>query len=234
MRSAFTWIGAAALAALVAGCATPSKHEAMLATPAGEVHKSRESVSVQVAGGKETSAAGTSQISDAAFAAALRESIQKSGLFAKVVEGSDSRYRLEAFIGQLSQPLFGFDMTVTMEVSYTLTEPSAQKKVWQQSVSSVHTATMGDAFAGVTRLRLANEGAARRNIEQAIEAMSKARVRVVSRLRPLRQAFAVSCGRQVRRIEKTHAQPKLQSVPTRSDGVRHASLARRPRLPSTT
>ena len=45
--------------------------------------------------------------------------------------------------------------------------------MWAQSIKSAHTATAGDSLVGVTRLRLANEGAARKNIEAAIAAMGK-------------------------------------------------------------
>lgn len=39
-------------------------------------------------------------------------------------------------------------------------------------ITSSFTGTMSDAFAGVTRLRLATEGAARNNIRDAIAQMS--------------------------------------------------------------
>jgi len=63
-------------------------------------------------------------------------------------------------------------MTVKMEVSYTLTDTKSGKTVWSKNVASEHTAKMGDAFAGVTRLRLANEGAAKANIQEAITEIS--------------------------------------------------------------
>ena len=43
----------------------------------------------------------------------------------------------------------------------------------RESIKSSHTATMGDAFIGVTRLRLAVEGAVRENIRQGILEISK-------------------------------------------------------------
>lgn len=64
-----------------------------------------------MSGGKETSSMGASQISSEAFAKALAESIEKSGLFAKV-STAGARYRLTAFIGKVDQPMFGFSMTV--------------------------------------------------------------------------------------------------------------------------
>lgn len=162
-----------ALAALLTACAAPSQPGAMVAAPAGKMHRSSEAIAVAVAGGKPTSAVRKSQIADEDFAKALRESIEKSGLFAKVSNDPNTHYRLDAFIGQLSQPFAGFDMTVTMEVSYTLTDAQLHQRIWQKNVLTSHTATVGDALMGVQRLRVANEGAARKNIEEALQEMSK-------------------------------------------------------------
>ena len=102
---------------------------------------------------------------------ALTDSITKSGLFAKV-SPSGARYKLAAFIGKVDQPMLGFSVTVRMEVSYSLTDTQSSKSVWSKSISSEYTARTSEAFAGVKRLRLANEGAARENIQQAIAAMA--------------------------------------------------------------
>jgi hypothetical protein len=160
-----------AATALTAGCATASRPEEMVATPASVVHRNSDSVSVAVSGGKETNPMWTSQISNDAFAQALRDSIRKSGLFGSVTDGGAS-YRLNAFLGKVDQPLFGFSMTVKMEVTYTLVDTRSGRTVWQKDVASEYTAHPSDAFAAVKRLRLANEGAARANIQQAIAQMS--------------------------------------------------------------
>ena len=173
MRAPLRLTGALLAAAVITGCAAPSQPGAMIAAPAGEIHHSRESVSVQVSGGKETSSVRTSQISDKDFAQALRESIEKAGLFAQTAEAPRGTYRLEAYIGELTQPFIGFDMTVTMEVTYTLTDTRSQQVVLKKPISATHTATTGDSVIGVKRLQLANEAAARKNIEQAITEMSK-------------------------------------------------------------
>ena len=112
-----------------------------------------------------------SQISDDAFAKALRDSISKSGLF-KAVADTGGRYKLSAFIGKVDQPMMGFSMTVKMEVSYTLVDTASGKTVWAKNIASEHTAKPSEAFAGVTRLRLANEGAAKDNIKQALTELS--------------------------------------------------------------
>ena len=115
---------------------------------------------------------GASQISNDSFAAAIKSSIEKSGLFAGATSETGSPYTLAAFIGKVDQPTFGFSMTVTMEVNYTLTKVDTGEAVWTKDISSTHTAKAGEAFAGVERLRLANEGAARESIRQMIDAVS--------------------------------------------------------------
>ena len=158
-------------ASVLSGCATASKPDAMVAKPVAVTHASSSDVSVTVAGGQDTSKMGASQISDDAFAQALRDSITQSGLF-KAVAVTGGRYKLSAFIGKVDQPMMGFSMTVKMEVSYTLVDTTSGKAVWSKNIASEHTAKASEAFAGVTRLRLANEGAAKDNIEQALTEMS--------------------------------------------------------------
>lgn len=153
--------------AIVSGCAQPSKPDAMVVHVVGPVQKVDADISVAVSGGKETSKMGASQISDEAFATALRGSIEEAGLFRNVsTEGA--RYHLTGFIGKVDQPMMGFSLTVKMEVSYTLKDTQSGTAVWTKDIESEYTAKASAAFAGVERLRLANEGAARENIRQAV------------------------------------------------------------------
>jgi len=107
---------------------------------------------------------------------ALRQSIEQSGLFAQALKEGSAEYLLQAFIAQINQPFFGSSMTVSMEVNYHLTRTELKQVVWQKAVSSTYTAPFGEAFVAATRLQLANEGAARKNIEQAIQEMSQLRL----------------------------------------------------------
>jgi hypothetical protein len=153
--------------AILSGCAQASKPDAMVVHVVAPVHRAEADVSVAVSGGKETSKMGASQISDDAFATALKGSIEDAGLFRKV-SAEGARYRLTGFIGKVDQPMMGFSMTVKMEVSYTLKDMQAGTTVWTKDIESEYTAKASAAFAGVERLRLANEGAARENIRQAV------------------------------------------------------------------
>jgi len=60
-----------------------------------------------------------------------------------------------------------------MEAAWSLSEQKTKKVVMRDSIESSHTATMGQAFVGVTRLRLAVEGAVRENIRQGLMGISR-------------------------------------------------------------
>jgi hypothetical protein len=162
----------AGLSLWFAGCASPTQPSAMVATPTGPVTRHAQSLGIAVAGGAATSAAGASKISNEDFAEALRQSIAQSGLFATLTAPEQADYRLDVQIVRLVQPLIGFSMTVTIETDWTLTRRSDRQVAWQKAITSVYTARAGEAFAGVTRLRMATEGAARTNIQDAISRMS--------------------------------------------------------------
>ena len=63
-------------------------------------------------------------------------------------------------------------MTVTLEITWSLTRVKDDEVVWRKAIVSSLTAKAGEAFAGVTRLRLANEGAARKNMAAGIAAIA--------------------------------------------------------------
>jgi len=166
-------IGASAIF-IQSGCSTPAKPESMtVASPLGITKQHADPISVHVSGGKDTNPAWTSQISDADFTTAIESSIRQSGLFSGVVGRDGGTFHLEVMLVRVAQPIAGFSMTVTVEVNWTLSRSSDKSVVWQKAVISNHTATTGDAFAGVTRLRMATEGAARKNIEQALQQISQ-------------------------------------------------------------
>ncbi len=153
-----------AAAATLASCAAPTSSSEMAATSIQVSGKTSEKVTVFVSGGEP----GPLKISDESFAEALRTSIQSSRVFGGISD--QGPYRLEAFIGTLSQPMMGLSMTVDMKVSYTLRKGGST--VWQRTIDSSHTSTPGEAFVGVKRLRMATEGAARENLRQALQALS--------------------------------------------------------------
>jgi hypothetical protein len=174
-QSMFRSLSVVALCAavtVIAGCATASKPEAMVpTTPVAGIHHA-QTTSVVVAGGSETSAMGKSQISNEAFQQAIVQSIESSKTFSSVVKGAGGDYQLAVTVVSMDQPSFGLSFTVKMEAAWSLKKADGTV-VMQESIKSEGTAGVGDAFAAVERLRLANEGAARANIAAALEKIGK-------------------------------------------------------------
>ena len=125
----------------------------------------------RVSGGNETNPAWTSEISSEAFLGAVKESLAEQGLLSE-----DGKYQLEVKMININQPLFGIDMTVTTHVQYSLTDTKSNSIIMDELIVAPHTATMGDAFVGVKRLRLANEGAGKKNIELFLKKLSTLKI----------------------------------------------------------
>lgn len=163
-----------AVAALLAGCAaSPAKHEGMIPATFETVGKHSKTVSVSVQGGRESKLSDPNQISDEAFTQALVDSITKSHIFPSVVQGKGADYLLTVTLFNMEQPVFGLSFTVKMEAGWTLQRADNGTVVWQESIKSEHTATFGDAVVGLTRRRLATEGAVRDNIAKGLAKMSQ-------------------------------------------------------------
>jgi hypothetical protein len=156
----------------LAGCASPPTREAMsVSTPVARSYP--YSVSVQTRGGAETSAMAGSNLSDDDLKGALEKSIVDTKLFRAVVQGKDGDYELAVAVTQMSRPVFGLSFTVELETAWSLTKMADKKVLMRKVVKSSQTASVGDAFVGVTRLRIAVEGAVRKNIEQGLQAIAE-------------------------------------------------------------
>ena len=162
-----------AMALVLGGCATPADNRAMaVSAPAQPGKQHPFSVGVATAGGAETSSLGSTNIGNPDLKAAIEKSIVDNRLFREVVQAPGGQYQLSVTIVQMSKPVFGFDFTVSMEAGWSLVRVRDNQVVLRRAITSSHTATMGDAFAGVKRLQLAVEGAARSNIQQGLAAIA--------------------------------------------------------------
>jgi hypothetical protein len=166
--SAFLLFGAVCVTVLT-GCATPASREAMQPKAVTSARTHPYSVAVKTAGGSETAATGIPNVSDAEFKAAIEKAIVDSGLFGSVVDDAGSDYELTVTIAQMKKPFFGASFTVSMEAGWLLQETSDKSIVMRQAVQSSFTATMADSLIGVSRLRIAVEGAARENIAAGLK-----------------------------------------------------------------
>lgn len=161
------------LTTLLTGCASPATREGMIPGDLIAAKKHSQTVSVAVTGGQETNPLWKSQISDTSFAEALSDAITRSKVFSAVVQGKGGNYQLDVVLVSMTQPSFGASFTVSMEAGWSLRRTDSGAVVWQASVKSQHTAKVGDAFVGTERLRLATEGAAKNNIKQGLEMVSR-------------------------------------------------------------
>lgn len=148
------------------GCATAAKPEAMVVKPQ-DAQKPfpqafQHTMCVRtVSGGEKTNPLWASKVDNDGFRAALANSLSGAGLTA----ASDKcPFPIDANLLGLSQPALGFDMTVTSHVNYKVYDAAGQP-VLLETIDTPFTATVGDAFAGVERLRLANEGSIRMSIQ---------------------------------------------------------------------
>ena len=74
------------------------------------------------------------------------------------------------------QPMFGLNFEVTTHVRYILTDRESGNVVLNETVVAPYTATVGDAFVAIKRLRLANEGSGRKNIEGLLDLLASLRI----------------------------------------------------------
>lgn len=165
----FVTIAACTSLLAVAACASPSRPEFMtvpatagLTAAPGDVGY-HSVTTINVAGGHETNPLWTAQVSDADFKAALEASLTAAGYMGS--EGAP--LTVTATMVDLKQPLAGFDMSVTSQVQYRVTRNG--QVIFADTVSATGTATMGQAFAAVERLRLANEKSVQENIKEFLK-----------------------------------------------------------------
>ena len=160
----------AMIAALaLASCASAAQVSAMVAVPSSQLDANsqlRSAVSLgDILGGQGTRGLRASEVSSVAFEEALGQSLAAQEILAQ----DEARYRLDAQIEGIVHPLFGYTMTVTTMVHYTLTEIATSNVVFQQEISESDTAALAVAFSGEDRLRIALEGSIKANITSFIE-----------------------------------------------------------------
>jgi len=104
----------------------------------------------------------------------IAEGLKNSQLCSAVASEAQTNldYTLTAKIK--GQPGSGI-VTVTVEflVDYELKRNSTGETVFSQRITGKQSVSTGEAFVGVTRARLAVEGAARDNVKQLLENLSK-------------------------------------------------------------
>lgn len=160
------------LSAWLLGCASPAVKEAFVVQQVSMENRHPHSVSVITGGGGDREDSSYSEITNQDLADAIKESIGNTGLFSSVVQGDGADYKLSVTLVNMSKPMFGVDFKIDMEMAWSLVNAKTGEVAMRESITSSHTATMGDAFVGVTRFRLAVEGATKDNISQGMKKIS--------------------------------------------------------------
>lgn len=159
----------------LAACASPARPEAMAVAVAASQsaqpgQRGYHQITVtSVGGGQDTNPLWMSNVSGADFQTALEESLRRANYLA---DGTGP-LRLAVILEEVRQPMAGFDMTVTSRARYRLTDASGTV-LFEESISASGTGTMGEAFAGVERLRIANEKSIQANLDAFLTRLTAA------------------------------------------------------------
>jgi hypothetical protein len=160
------------LLAGLGACASPASYTSMIPELAsadlgpGPAPSYRGAITVApVSIGNDTSAPWRSQIGSAEF----QEALVRTLMLANLANTQNGRFRLEATLLRLERPYAGFAMTVTASVAHRLTDTASGAVVYQDTRTSIGTASLNDAVLNVNRLRIADERALRANLRKLIE-----------------------------------------------------------------
>lgn len=168
----------AALVPLVWGCATGATPGGM--APSGPPEPARldaaaleraPTLSIRTTGGEETNPLHTSEIGNDAFTAAVAWEVVRRGAFRPVFD-HPADYHLHVHLVEVRQPFWGWlDMEVAVVADWHLRDLRTGGLVFAERIRSRFEATGEDSSVGIRRLRLANEGSARRNIEAGVRGL---------------------------------------------------------------
>src|SRR5882672_2429062 len=147
---------------LVTSCATTAAPAAMTAAPsAAAVRPEPKALEVIVSGSRPGLEA-----SD--FKEAIEKSLANAGLGKAAASGRAAEYQLLAQIVELERPFAMARITASLEVAWSLLRASDKAVTFRKVIKSTHTGGAFDAFAGVVRVRMAIEAAAKNNIEELL------------------------------------------------------------------
>lgn len=157
------------------GCASAARAEEMVPTEFGVTDRHDKSVVVTADGGKPTSGWGQSEIGSEEFASAVVAALERSMVFKSAVQGQEADYRLQVVLGEVGSKKSDPEFTAQVTATWTLTDRDGTKR-FDETIVSEGSATLGDAFVGIKRLQIMKERAARANIREGIERLSRLRL----------------------------------------------------------
>lgn len=114
-------------------------------------------------------ATGAGPIKDEDLAAAVRSSLEASGLFSAVRD--DAPWRLEVTVISVSKPEWGLDMVSRAVMRWQLSDETGAA-LWAERLTTRGEAGPEDAYALGDRAELSRKLAVRKNLAQAVERMA--------------------------------------------------------------
>jgi hypothetical protein len=121
-----------------------------------------------------------SQVGNEELREAISASLRAHGLLCRAeTKRAAAPYTLRTVLADMEQPLGGLDMTVVVTVHYTIVDRH-NAVVFDEKIVTPFTASVGDAFYGVKRLRIASEGAIRSNIAALITRLQALQVTAIA------------------------------------------------------
>ncbi len=163
---------------LLTGCAAPADVARMTApahdgsAPPQDPALSQAVCVELVEGGKKTNPLWAPEVDNRSFLKALEGSLGNAGLLA--TQPTPCRFGVEAHLLGLSQPFVGLDVEVTANVNYRVRRAGDAEPYLLRTLASAYTARFTpDRFLWAGRLKLANEGAVRKNIGDFIDALTQ-------------------------------------------------------------
>ncbi|MFO1161781.1 MAG: hypothetical protein U1E60_23290 [Reyranellaceae bacterium] len=135
-------------------------------TARGPAPAYRDAVSLApVSIGRDTGTPWTARFGGTQVQQALMESL----LAAHLGTAQSGRFRLDATLLNLERPYASFAMTVTATIVYRLTDSLSGAVLYNQTVTTIGSASLADAITNENRLRIADERAVRANLRRLIE-----------------------------------------------------------------
>ena len=167
LRAPFILIALLAITALT-GCVPQVSKEQMVVPAIVGASKHSGTVLLSVSGADKNLWASPQNFQDA-----IADSLIQSGLFSKVVTTGDADYHLEVLMVKMDQSngIFIWNGTTgSARIMWTLTRVNDHKQVFQNEFA---TDVTSHEFAGVTRVKAAMSGCIKKNIQEAIEQITK-------------------------------------------------------------
>lgn len=125
-----------------------------------------------VSGNKEEYFGGPELVNSEELKTVLKQTFTRSKLFSAVDISNPDLEISAKFLAHGRVVSNGFNPENAMVIEYWLVDLRNGREIWRQAFNSRNKATLGDALGGAARIRIAEEGCVRKNVEQLVEALN--------------------------------------------------------------